>query len=589
VRSLVGTGVLAGEAGAYHLAQVMPSIQVPATVQALLGARIDRLPPEEKWLLQTSAVIGTEVPLTLLQAIAERPEEGLHRDLAHLQAAEFLYETRLFPDHEYTFKHALTHEVAYGSLLQERRRALHARIVKALEALAGDRASERVDRLAYHALRGEVWDKALVYCRQAGEKAITRSAHREAVAFFEQELRAIPHVPETHDIREQAIDLRLTLRVALYASRDSGRILACLREAEALAEALDDPHRLAQVSLFLSRHYMPARDGDPIHQAIAAAQRALALATASGEVVLQALANHYLALGYASQGNYRRAIDCYHQTEVSLEGARCHERFGQLFVPAVLSRADLAWCHAELGTFAEGRALGQEALRIADEVHHTGSLMFAYRGIGIFSLYQGNLHRALPQLERAVSLCQDADLPGYFPLIAAPLGTAYTLSGRIANAVPLLTQAVEQATATDMYGFQVLCGLALGEAQMRADRLGEAQMLTELALTLACGRKECGRQAYALRLLGEIAAQHDPPDAEGAGRYYRQALTLAEEFAMRPLIAHCHLGLGTLYAKIRRREQAHKELSVAIELYRAMEMTFWLPQAETALAQVEGR
>ena len=113
---------------------------MPATVQAVLAARIDRLPPEEKRLLQTAAVIGTEVPLPLLQAIAELPEEALHRGLAHLQAAEFLYETSLFPEREYTFKHALTHEVAYGSLLQERRRTLHARIVEALEALTGDRA-----------------------------------------------------------------------------------------------------------------------------------------------------------------------------------------------------------------------------------------------------------------------------------------------------------------------------------------------------------------------------------------------------------------------------------------------------------------
>ena len=232
-------------------------MQVPATVQAVLAARIDRLPPEEKRLLQTAAVIGTEVPLPLLQAIAELPEEALHRGLAHLQAAEFLYETRLFPEHEYTFKHALTHEVAYGSLLQERRRVLHARIVEALEALAGDRVAEQVERLAHHALRGEVWDKALAYCRQAGEKAMARSAHREAVGYFEQALSALPHLPETRDTREQAIDLRLALRSALLPSGDFGRILAYLREAEALAAALDDPRRLGQVSLFLSRPFPP--------------------------------------------------------------------------------------------------------------------------------------------------------------------------------------------------------------------------------------------------------------------------------------------------------------------------------------------
>src|SRR5206468_3089567 len=187
------------------------------------------------------AVIGNEVPLPLLQAIAELPEEGLQRGLAHLQAAEFLYETRLFPEREHTFKHALTHEVSYGSLLQERRRALHARIVEALEALAGDRVAEQVDRLAHHALRGEVWEKALAYCRQAGEKALARSAHREAVGYFEQALSALPHLPETRDTHEQAIDLRLALNLALYPSDDLGSTLAVLYEAEALAAARNDP------------------------------------------------------------------------------------------------------------------------------------------------------------------------------------------------------------------------------------------------------------------------------------------------------------------------------------------------------------
>src|SRR5262245_3732446 len=161
-------------------------MSVPATVQAVLAARIDRLPPEEKRLLQTAAVIGTDVPFALLRAIADLPEVALHHGLAHLQAAEFLYETRLFPEPEYTFKHALTHEVAYGSLLLERRRVLHGRIVEALEALAGQRVAEQVERLAHHAVRGVVWDKAVTYCQQAGARAHDRAAFREAIAAFEQ-------------------------------------------------------------------------------------------------------------------------------------------------------------------------------------------------------------------------------------------------------------------------------------------------------------------------------------------------------------------------------------------------------------------
>jgi class 3 adenylate cyclase/tetratricopeptide (TPR) repeat protein len=586
VRTLVEIHRLVGEPGAYRLATSIQTLQIPATVQAVLAARIDRLPLEEKRLLQTAAVIGTEVPLLLLQTLADLPMVALHRSLTHLQAAEFLYETRLFPEHEYTFKHALTHEVAYGSLLQERRRALHARIGEALEALAGKRLAEQVEQLAHHAVRGEVWDKALVYLRQAGEKVMMRSAHREAVGYLEQALSALSHLPETRDTREQAIDLRLALRTALTPLGDVEHILAYLREAEALAAALDDPRRLGRVSDFLSFHYHFVG----IHeQAIAAAQRALALAATSGDGVLQARANEHLGIASHAQGDYRRAIAYFEQTVAFFGGPRHRERFGNVFLPAVLSRAYLAWCHAELGAFAEGRTCGEAGLQIAEAVAHPGSLVRAYWGLGLLALCQGDLSMALPRLERAVGLCQAADLPNLFVRMAAPLGAAYTLAGRVAEAVPLLTQAMAQATAMERLDVQNVCRLPLGEAQLLAGHLEEAQPIAEQALMFAREHQERGNQAYALRLLGDIAARRDHPEDEPAEAHYFQALALAEELGMHPLMAHCHLGLGTLYLKIGRPEQAHAALSTAIALYHAMEMTFWLPQAESALAQVEGR
>src|SRR5215510_2776347 len=357
VQSLIETESVVGEPGAYRLGTLSQTLQVPATVQAVLAARIDRLPAEAKHLLQTAAVIGPEVPGPLLQAVAELDEERLHQSLAQLQAAEFLYETWRLPEPAYTFKHALTQEVAYGGLVQGQRRALHAHIVEALETLAGDRLGDQVERLAHHALRGEVWDKALTYCRQAGEKALVHSAHREAVGYFEQALAALPHLPESRDTREQAIDLRFALRVALMPSGDLGRILALLREAEALAVALDDPPRLGQVSRFLSLYFYLMGDYD---QAIAAGQRALALATASGDVVLRTLMHQYLGYAYQAHGDYRRAIDYLRQAVAFFDGVRRRERFGAGFLPAVSSRIHLAWCHAELGTFAEGRTLGDE-------------------------------------------------------------------------------------------------------------------------------------------------------------------------------------------------------------------------------------
>jgi class 3 adenylate cyclase/DNA-binding winged helix-turn-helix (wHTH) protein/tetratricopeptide (TPR) repeat protein len=569
------------------------SATVPDTVQAVLTARIDRLPASAKHLLQAAAVMGMEVPLPLLQAIAELPEAALHRDLTHLQATEFLYETRLSPETAYTFKHALTQQVAYELLLQERRRVLHARIVTALETLAGDRMAEgaswrspdQVEHLAHHALRGEVWGKALTYGRQAGEKALARSAHREAVGYFEQALSALSQLPEQRATCEQAIDLRLALRTALLPSGDFARILAVLHEAEALATTLDNPQRLTQVSGFLSRHFsfMGAHD-----QAIAAAQRVLVLATTSGDVVLHALANFYLGIGYWDLGDYRRAIDCHTQTMASLDEGWRRERFGLIFLPAVDSRATLAHCYAELGMFAEGRAFGEEGLQLAEAAAHPASLMWASYGIGLLSLRQGDLPRALPLLERAVGICQDADLPAWSLWMAATLSAAYTLAGRVAEAVPLLTQAMAQIAETGMVIDQTRCRLALGEAQLLAGHLEEAQALAEQAQALARARQERGNQAYALRLLGDRTARHEPPENAPAEAHYQQALARAEELGMRPLQAHCHLGLGILYATIGQREQAGAQLSTAIKMYRTMEMTFWLPQAEAALAQVEG-
>ena len=247
------TKVLAGERGNYHLEKKVESTQVPATVQAVLAARIDRLPLEEKQLLQSAAVIGKDVPFSLLQAITELSDEELRRGLTHLQGAEFLYETSLFPDLEYTFKHALTHEVAYGSLLHERQRALHARIVEAIETLYPDRLIEQVERLAHHAARGEVWGKALTYLRQAGAKADARSANREAASYFEQALTALGHLPESRETREQAIDLHFNLRSPLVALGERERVLEHLRAAEALANALGDERRLARVNVFIAR------------------------------------------------------------------------------------------------------------------------------------------------------------------------------------------------------------------------------------------------------------------------------------------------------------------------------------------------
>jgi class 3 adenylate cyclase len=223
VRTLAEMKALVGEPGAYRAVTPVETIEVPATVKAMLAARMDRLPSREKAVLQAASVIGTDVPLGLLQAIVEIPEDELQGQVGHLQVAEFLYETRFFPDVEYTFKHALTHEVAYGSLLQSRRRELHARIVEAMERLYADRLTEQAERLAHHAVRAELWEQATRYLEAAGTKAVKRSANAEAIAYFEQALDVVRRLPSTHQQMRGEMQLLLALGQALQAAKASAR------------------------------------------------------------------------------------------------------------------------------------------------------------------------------------------------------------------------------------------------------------------------------------------------------------------------------------------------------------------------------
>jgi tetratricopeptide (TPR) repeat protein len=567
------------------------ALVLPDTIQSVLAARIDHLPPVEKRLLQTAAVIGTAVPVPLLQAIAEIPAEAVSQGLAHLQAAEFVYETQRFPEHVYTFKHALTHEVAYGSLLQERRRALHVRIVEALEALAGEgpygpaptpsrqRVAEQVERLAHHARRGEVWDKALAYCRQAGEKAIAHSAYREAKAYFEQALGASQHLPAQRDFLAQGIEIRLILdRVCLWLG-DSQRGFDYLREAAALAQELDDHRLLGRLATALTHYYW--RKGD-FETASEHGQQALIHATARGDIFEQARAHGMLGTVYFALGDYCRAADVLRESIAALRGDLLQARSSPI-IDAVRSRGWLVWTLAELGAFAEGRTCGEESVRIAEAAGHRSSTIFAQYMLGMLAIRQGDLPQAIGLLERALAGCRAADLVMYFHGVALRLGVAYAMCGRSAEARPLFEQGM-------VIGGTLEEGpLLKGEGYLLAGNLAQASACAEQALMLSRTRKARGHEAWSLRLLGAIALHGNPPNVALAETHYRHALALADKLGMRPMQAHCHHGLGTLYSQRGWVEQARTELSAAIALYRTMDMTFWLPQAEAALLQLAAR
>jgi class 3 adenylate cyclase/tetratricopeptide (TPR) repeat protein len=578
VRTLEETRALIGERGAYRLAQEARTIQVPATVQAILAARIDRLSPEDKRLLQAASVVGKDVPFTLLQAIAELPDEALRQSLARLQTAEFLYEARLFPDLEYTFKHALTHEVTYGSVLQERRRALHARIVQALERLHEHRPDEHVEALAHHAFLGEVWDRAVRYLRHAGARAGRQSANREAVSHLERALAALRRLPDSASMAGDDIDVRFELRNALLPLGNNQAIFAHLHAAEALASATGDDRRLGWSLAYLTNYFTNEGDQD---EAIANGRRALALGTAAGDDGLGVMARFFLGLASFWGGSLADAVELFEQVVTTLAGVRAAERFGEPGPPAQFARAFLGWSLSELGRFDEAVAVGEESLRMAEAIDQPFTLMHGYFGAGIPYLARGDVARAIPPLERGLALCRATDMHLWSGEIAADLGLAYARAGRIDDALPVLAFALKEAATTGLRFTYARQHAQVGEGYLLAGRPDEAACLAATALEAARAHKQRGQEAAALWLSAEIAG--GALDEERAEADYRQAMALASEIGMRPLVAHCHLGLGKLYRRTGKREQAQQHLSTATTMYRDMDMRFWLEQAEAEL------
>jgi tetratricopeptide (TPR) repeat protein len=577
VRSLVETGALAGTRGAYRLAHPLHSVQIPPTIQAILASRIDRLPPDEKRLLQSAAVIGKvgrDVPFTLIREIAEQPDERLRASLAHLQASELLYETSHFPDLEYTFKHALTHETAYGSMLHDRRRALHAAIVDAIERLYAGRSAEHVERLAHHSLYGELWEKAVDYFHSSARKARARSAYREAAACYDHAIAALAHLPDDRAARARGVKLRFELHSLLAPLGETSRAIKSLNEAEPLAEALGDRPMLARLlsqrgtCLWLRSRY---------DLALESGQRALDIAIAIGDRTSQVNVGYVLGMVHYTLGNFSRAIDTFDEALRLLDEEPFSARFRTSF--SVNLRVGLALTYGQLGRITEGLENANETLRTAEATGDSHELSVAHSALGFVHFQKGDFETAVQLLERGLEICERTALAVTLKVLSVDLARSYAHSGRPEEGARLIEQTLERVNAE----IQVYAGdwqTYLGEAYLRAGRLDEAGKTAVKALHLCRTLGQRGAEAQSLYLLGEIACSNEPPDLEAARRRFGEAMARAQELGMQSLVARCHLSLGELGRRGGQHARARQHLDIAASLYREMGISFWLEKVE---------
>jgi class 3 adenylate cyclase/tetratricopeptide (TPR) repeat protein len=585
VRSLAGTGVLEGGCGSYRLAKPFSSIEVPPTVQAVLAARIDALPAADKHLLQVAAVIGHDVPFALLQAICGLADDKLRGQLDSLQAAEFLYSTQLVPDPQYTFKHSLTHDVTYSGVLHERRRDLHARAVNAIETLYADRPGEQVERLAYHAVRGELKEKAVYYLRQAGGKAAARSALADARVRFEQALDMLKSLPESQAALQQAFDIRLELRAVLRQLGEVRQMLEHLRAAEAIAERLNDDHRRGQACGLMTTVLSTLDDMD---EALVTGTRAVKIATRSGDARLRIVTMSCLEQAHYYRGDYGRVVEIATENLDALPTEWAREYFGLAVPPSVFSRGWLIMSLVELGRFSEAAAYEAETIRLAELTEHAHTIVWAHLAASTPHLFKGEWAKAHLLVEQWINVRRSLDVAVLLPWAVSLSAWALAQVGEVSEALSRVREAeplLERQTTWGIFGHRSWNYCAVGRACLLLGRVDEARRLGARALDSS--QRQPGFRAHALLLLGDLAAHPDQFDAESGLAHYRQALALARSHGMRPLVAHCHLGLSNLCRRTRNPEQARENLSAATTMYREMGMDFWLKQGEVCGASDE--
>jgi class 3 adenylate cyclase/tetratricopeptide (TPR) repeat protein len=539
VRSLIETGVLSGKPAGYHTTTSVVELKIPSTIEALLTSRIDRLSLADKRLLQAAAVVGNEVPRGILQAVGNVSAEELREALKRLQEAEFLYETSLFPDIEYRFKHALVHDAAYRMLSADRRRTLHTSVLIAGERIYADRLTEKSDWLAFHAFRAQAWDRAVIHLQAAAAKEIARSANRIAIQHLESALVAVDHLPE-EERATLAIDLRIDLRHALTPLGRVQQTLDCLNAAEQLAVQVNDNARLARIFSFTANCLvLQARYGE----ALATGERALTLA--GDDARLRNATKTYIARARQARGEYRAAIELFEEILAALE-QKPDDFQGLPVLPAAFVRSHLVICLAEIGEFAKAETYASEAAQRADAVGQPDSIMWAYWSIGLAALSRGDCQAAVLVFNRLLDVCTTHDMDAYASRILAGLGRSMARLGQVKEGLLMLEKAVALDDKAEPQLTRSATLIAFAEALLLAGELDKAHATVTDVLRLTKEREERGHQAHASWLAAAIHCAR-AADLEAADALLDTARDIATELNLQPLLAHTHLASADLH------------------------------------------
>ena len=585
--TLMGNGTIKKKDHQYVLSRKASEIQVPDTIQGIVAARMDRLEDNLKRTMQVASVIGKDFAYRILHTIMGM-QEDLKSYLVNLQGLEFIYEKSLFPELEYMFRHALTQEVAYNSLLLKRRKEIHERIGKAIEELYPERLEEFYEMLAYHFSNGGNWEKAYQYLKLSGEKAQRNYGNWEAFRFYKEAIKVLDKLPETKENRRIGIEVRLSMEGPMKVLAYPEDSLQILEGGEKIAKESGDDRSLAIFYSNIGLCY--TFRGDSL-QGRRYAENCFEMAAKIQDIELMAPTAFDLCSSYTIVGEYSKMVHVAPRVISMLdETQRKHIVLGGLFSLNLYSALNAYYGQAlgVLGEFEKGKAFCEEALHFAKQVDNLYSIAFAEIMFGCFFNHRGDGEEAIQHLNSAIQHGEEGEIVPLLGQAWGFLGLAYYFLGDFEAAAKYVLKGIEIQREAGLSFLSSLHYLVLGMIHLDSGDLDTARCRLDESLKLAQNNNERWVEGICKLFVGRVIAQAGISESSQAEEHIRQGIRISNEIGAKPWSCVGSLFMGELYGNSGHKDKALESLRMSQTMFNEMGMDYWLRKTQSALEKLQG-
>ena len=585
MKSLKDLGMIEWKDSGYYLAKDIQEVAIPSTIQEVIMARVDSLPEGAKNVLQTGSAIGREFSCELIKRVTGIPTPEMTPHLSVLRDSELLYERGIFPQATYIFRHSLTQEVAYDSLLLKRKQEIHNRVGQAIEELYPDRLDEFYEMLAYHYSRSENLEKAYQYLKLSGEKATQNYSNWEAFGFGKEAINVLNSLPDTQKNKRRGIEIRLLMASMMISILFPEELVPILEEGESLSRELGDDRSLAKFYSYMGLDHSVKGD---YRRGMKYAENAFQLAEKVEDNELTAQAGFLLCGCYIWGSEFCKVAEVAPKAISTLERMPAPERVeslgkGNLYVHLCGLYGQIM---GNLGNFAEGEALCKKAMRLALETDDPLSLGNAEYTTGMIFNQKGDGQTAAEHFDNAIRYFEQTKNMAMLVLCRGGLSHAQYLLGDLETPLQDIQERLKQYGDVKSPLF-AWAHCQLGTIHLDLGHLEDAQSHGEQALKLSQEYKHKFFEAASRMALGRIMGKVDVAQREKAEEYILQGIRISDESKTKPALAEGYLYLGELYADTGQTENALETLKKAEAEFRDMGMDYWLHRTQDVLARVQ--